>query len=518
MRIRVGLLSRFSLSPVARVSLGLISLACCLLLTADLILGMLPDEAMIARQIRKNSSENLAVQLAALAQNEDAGGIRSTLHAVVSGNPDVLSVAMRRVNGEIAAETGNHERTWVQPRDNKSTLTSVVVPVNTSAGAWGQVEVSYRAVAPQTLMGWLRYPSIILTITMLTGGLLAFYLYLRRTLQHLDPKAAIPDRIRTAFDALSEGVLVIDKRGHVILANTSFRGLHPDAGKDHTGKPIEDMEWLIKAVGNHSSTWPWERAMRTKTTVTGETYQIERRDDRPIKVTMNCAPVIDDKEGVRGCLITLDDLSLVEYMNQQLLDTVAQLELAKTQIEERGRELKHLADHDQLTHALTRRAFLQRAQQIFLQAVNQSTNMSCVMVDIDRFKSVNDGYGHLVGDQVIHRLALMLRESVGSQDLVCRYGGEEFCVLVRGGVEHARQVAEKLRGIVEATCGLAVIPGGKLRVTASFGIASLEFGANTLAEMIKQADQALYLSKSSGRNRVCSYAEVTAQQGIHTAA
>jgi diguanylate cyclase (GGDEF)-like protein len=205
-------------------------------------------------------------------------------------------------------------------------------------------------------------------------------------------------------------------------------------------------------------------------------------------------------------------------MNQQLLDTVAQLELAKTQIEERSRELKHLADHDQLTHALTRRAFLERAQRIFLQAVNQSAKISCVMVDIDHFKSVNDGYGHLVGDQVIHRLALTLRENVGSQGLVCRYGGEEFCVLVHGDVEHASQLAEKLRGIVETSCGQAVIPGGKFRVTASFGVASLEFGANTLAEVIKQADQALYLCKSSGRNRVCSYTEVTARQSIHTAA
>jgi diguanylate cyclase (GGDEF)-like protein len=518
MRLRLRLPARFALSPVARVSLGLVSLACCLLLTADLILGMLPDEAMIARQIRKNSSENLAVQLAALAQNEDTDGIRRTLHSVVSGNPDVLSIAMRRVNGEIAAETGNHERTWVQPTDNKSTLTSVVVPVNTAAGPWGQVEVSYRAIAPETLMGWLRYPSIILTLTMLTGGLLVFYLYLRRTLQHLDPKAAIPDRIRTAFDALSEGVLIVDKQGYVILANTSFRGLHPDAGKDYTGKPIEEMQWLINAVGNHSSTWPWERAMRTKSTVTGETYQIERKDDRPIKVTMNCAPVIDDKEGVRGCMITLDDLSLVEYMNQQLLDTVAQLELAKTQIEERSRELKHLADHDQLTNALTRRAFLSKAQQIFLQAMNMSTKMSCVMVDIDHFKSVNDGYGHLVGDQVISRLAVTLRENVGPKDLVCRYGGEEFCVLVRGDVQHTHGVAEKLRSVLEATCGPAVIPGGKFRVTASFGVASLEFGAQTLAEVIKQADQALYLAKSSGRNRVCTYAEVTARQSAHTPA
>jgi len=518
MRIRLGLLSRLSLSPVTRVSLGLVSLACCLLLTADLILGMLPDEAVMARQVRKASSENLAVQLAALAQNEDSDGIRRTLHAVVSGNPDVLSVAMRRVTGEIAAETGNHERTWVRPTDDKSTLTSVVVPVNTSAGSWGQVEVSYRAVAPQSLLGWLRYPSIILTITMLTGGLLVFYLYLRRTLQHLDPKAAIPERIRTAFDALSEAVLVVDKQGYVILANSALRTLHPDAGRDHTAKPIEEMEWLIKAVGNHPATWPWERAMRSKAVVAGETYQIERQDDRPIKVTMNCAPVVDDKDGVRGCLITMDDLSLVEYMNQQLLDTVAQLELAKTQIEQRSSELKHLADHDQLTNALTRRAFLQHAQQIFLEAVAQREQLSCIMVDIDQFKSVNDGYGHLVGDQVIHRLAVTLRENVGPQDLVCRYGGEEFCLLLRGDFEHARKVGENLRGIVEASCGLAVIPGGKFRVTASFGVASLESGANTLAELIKQADQALYLSKSSGRNRVCSYAQISAKQGVHAAA
>ena len=144
--------------------------------------------------------------------------------------------------------------------------------------------------------------------------------------------------------------------------------------------------------------------------------------------------------------------------------------------------------------------------------------MSCVMVDIDHFKSVNDGYGHLVGDQVIHRLAVTLRENVGAQDLVCRYGGEEFCVLVRGDVEHTRVVCEKLRSVLEETCGPAVIPGGKFKVTASFGVASLEFGAGTLAEVIKQADQALYLAKSSGRNRVCTYAEVAAKQGVHAAA
>src|SRR5690348_12811110 len=106
--------------------------------------------------------------------------------------------------------------------------------------------------------------------------------------------------------------------------------------------------------------------------------------------------------------------------------------------------------------------------------MNMSGKVSCVMVDIDHFKSINDGYGHLVGDQVIARLAATLRENVGKQDLVCRYGGEEFCVLVRGDVEHTRAIAEQLRSVLETTCGPAVIPGGKFRVTASFGVASLE--------------------------------------------
>ena len=93
-------------------------------------------------------------------------------------------------------------------------------------------------------------------------------------------------------------------------------------------------------------------------------------------------------------------------MNEQLLDSVAQLEVAKQKIEGQNTELKYLADHDQLTSALTRRAFLERSQQLFLKAAARRDDVTCVMVDIDHFKSINDRYGHLVGDQVIHRVAL----------------------------------------------------------------------------------------------------------------
>jgi PAS domain S-box-containing protein len=346
--------------------MGLVSLAAFLLLVADLIFGLLPDEADIAKHVRKRTSEALAVQLTALVQTEQWDALRRTMHAVISRDPEVLSIGVRRSNGEVVAETGNHATHWVPPANNKSTLTSVLVPIDSGKEIWGRLEVAYRPTTPQTLLGWLKHPGVALTLLLLTVGFGVFYLYLKRILQRLDPNAAIPDRVRTAFDALSEGVLVIDKQGHILLANSGFRKLHPLAGGELTGKRIKDLAWLVEAVG--AGIPPWSRAMLERTNVSGETIQIAQEEGEPSKVVINVTPIVDDRETVRGCLITFDDLSTVEHMNQALLDSVAQLEVAKQKIELQNVELKRLADHDQLTGSLTCRAFLEQAQQAFLKS------------------------------------------------------------------------------------------------------------------------------------------------------
>ena len=398
------------LGPVSRISMGLISLVTFLLLVADLIFGLLPDEADVAKHVRKRTSEALAVQITALVQTEQWETLRRTMHAVISRDPEVLSIAVRRKNREVVAETGNHATHWVPPANDKSTLTSVLVPIDSGEGTWGRLEVAYRPTTPQTLLGWLRYPGVALTLLMLTVGFGAFYLYLKRILQRLDPNAAIPDRVRTAFDALSEGVLVIDKLGHVLLANRAFRNLHPSAGGELTGKRIKDLAWLTSACGDGPP--PWTRAMLERTAVTGESIKIPQEGGDPVKIVMNVAPIVDDRETVRGCLITFDDMSMVEHMNQALLDSVAQLEVAKSKIEIQNEELKRLANHDQLTGSLTRRAFLEQSQQIFLNCAAQRANVCILMVDIDHFKSINDRYGHLVGDQAIRNVATTLASAV----------------------------------------------------------------------------------------------------------
>ena len=497
------------LGPVSRISMGLISLAAFLLLVADLIFGLLPDEADVAKHVRKRTSEALAVQMTALVQTEQWEPLRRTMHAVISRDPEVLSIAVRRKNGEVVAETGNHATHWVPPANDKSTLTSVLVPIDSGKDTWGRLEVAYRPTTPQTLLGWLKYPGVALTLLMLTVGFGAFYLYLKRILQRLDPNAAIPDRVRTAFDALSEGVLVIDKLGHVLLANRAFRALHPSAGGELTGKRIKDLAWLTAACGDGPP--PWTRAMLERTAVTGESLRIAQEGGEPTKIVINVAPIVDDRETVRGCLITFDDMSVVEHMNQALLDSVAQLEVAKSKIEAQNEELKRLANHDQLTGSLTRRAFLEQSQQIFLNCAAQRLNVCILMVDIDHFKSINDRYGHLVGDQAIRNVATTLGNAVRPGDLVCRYGGEEFCILL-GGIEvnQAQEMAERMRKQVETNVGSSVIPGENVRITASFGLASIQHGSTTLAELIKQADQALYAAKAAGRNRVLRHDQALA--------
>ena len=133
--------------------------------------------------------------------------------------------------------------------------------------------------------------------------------------------------------------------------------------------------------------------------------------------------------------------------------------------------------------------------------------LSCILSDVDHFKSINDRFGHPFGDEVLRRVATELSQAVREEDVVCRYGGEEFAVISRNtGTHGAVNLAERLR---EAVAGCVISCRGEaIHVTASFGIAGSDEIA--LDEMIDHADAALYSAKRAGRNRVQSAQPVAA--------
>jgi two-component system cell cycle response regulator len=125
------------------------------------------------------------------------------------------------------------------------------------------------------------------------------------------------------------------------------------------------------------------------------------------------------------------------------------------------------------------------------------------VLDIDFFKAINDGHGHDAGDDVLREFALRIRKSIRNIDLACRYGGEEFVIVMpETDMGVATMVAERLRGRIAGE-PFPISQGSKsIDVTLSIGIAALAGARDTAADMLKRADQALYRAKRDGRNRV----------------
>jgi diguanylate cyclase (GGDEF)-like protein len=165
-------------------------------------------------------------------------------------------------------------------------------------------------------------------------------------------------------------------------------------------------------------------------------------------------------------------------------------------------DLRLVANVDHLTGTLSRRAFKEELDRAKLLALRHGHPLSCVTFDLDHFKSINDQYGHAMGDIALKRSVEACRTVLRKSDSLGRIGGEEFAtILPHTPMSAAAKVAEKMR---QAIAGLTLAtPTGPVRITASFGVAELDRATPDIDELLLRADEALYASKHGGRNQ-CS--------------
>ncbi|MFC0204969.1 sensor domain-containing diguanylate cyclase [Novosphingobium soli] len=163
-------------------------------------------------------------------------------------------------------------------------------------------------------------------------------------------------------------------------------------------------------------------------------------------------------------------------------------------------ELRRIAERDQLTGALTRRGFLEKANEEIARCRRYGRDASLLLIDVDHFKQVNDTWGHPAGDAVLRELVAVLDGSTRPADCIGRLGGEEFAMLLpETGAEDALTAAERSRRLIAAH-PVAISPERTIAITASFGIAPLVETVTSAEEWIARADAPLYEAKRAGRN------------------
>jgi diguanylate cyclase (GGDEF)-like protein len=192
----------------------------------------------------------------------------------------------------------------------------------------------------------------------------------------------------------------------------------------------------------------------------------------------------------------------VRERTAELLAARVVAETTSLELKQSNERLRKLSDTDSLTGLYNRRFLMENLERELLLAQRKMTGLSLVIMDIDHFKSINDTYGHLNGDLVLVGVAEVIQSELRSNDIVARYGGEEFVLALPGTpYDMAVTVAERLREAVQAMSFTP--PMDDLSVTVSLGVASFPFHrVDGIDDLLRDADDALYLAKQKGRNRV----------------
>lgn len=276
-------------------------------------------------------------------------------------------------------------------------------------------------------------------------------------------------------------VVITDLDGNITYVNSAFTAITGYSAKEVLGKKTSILKSGYMSKEVYENLW--------QTILSGKTWEGELNNIK------------------KGGELFWENTRIAPLLNQD--GEISNFVAIKVDITERKRaqdELERMAITDHLTGLFNRRYFFEVAQKEFLKSIRYNRPLSVVLFDIDMFKSINDTYGHLAGDQILAQIGVILTQKERETDLSARYGGEEFVLLLpETNCEGARNTAERLRSLLETSP--IYYENHKIQFTASFGVAGIgnRDYPETFDYLILQADKALYEAKRISRNTVvCS--------------
>ncbi len=316
------------LNAKSRIALGQVGLLASVLLGASFF-GLIPDQRMSIREGRAALAEALAANSSALVTDKDLRRLENDLNFVVERNEDLLSAGLRTKEGQLIATVGPHEEKWRRLESDLSTDSQVKVPIWAGRSEWGYVELRFRPLIVEGWLGLVLDPLVILIGFVAVFSFVAFYFYLGKMLKHLDPSQAIPGRVRSALDTMAEGLLVLDNKEQIVLANRAFGTLLNKPADELLGVKLSALPWS-DADGEPltEDDRPWRRALRSGQAEVNQRVRLTLPDESRLTFMINCSPVLGGGKSHAGVLVSFDDVTLLEEQEVELVRSKEEAEAA----------------------------------------------------------------------------------------------------------------------------------------------------------------------------------------------
>lgn len=474
-----------------------IGVGCASLMWVAVAIGLISDPVIERGRSRVTTAKTLAVNVATFAENRRNVNLKKVLDRAVKSDENIRSVGVQRIAGagNYLMSFGPHAENW-EPNQPNDAGKQIEVEILANEKPWGKLQIGFTPFSKSSNLFLFAFPYGLILFVFGASSLFS-WLVLSRSLRYLNPSNVVPGRVRSALDTLAEGLVLLDGNGEIAHANESFYKISSSEEGTLLGKTLNSFGWK-KEGGNADEEMPWEQCLESQQRVSRHVLSLMTADSVVKKFAVNSTPILGAEKNVRGVLVSFDDVTALENKNAELAKIIGSLRSSRDEVARQNERLNFLASYDPLTKCMNRRSFFIEFERLW--GSEDCPLLNLMMLDVDHFKNINDTHGHSVGDEVLVLMGHLLRNAVGDRGTVCRYGGEEFVVLVPGiTVDQCEAFGNELRRLIEESETSGV------KFTASFGLSCRDFIPMDAQHLLDQADESLYLAKGSGRNKLVRF-------------
>lgn len=301
-----------------RVALGLIGIITSVIMAA-FYFGLVPDANKANREARARLAEVIAIHATTLVVQDDVQRLDADFEFLKKRNPDLLSIALEDKRGDYAVSTDKHFDYWQLTEETTSKDNQIRVPIFRGQEEWGELQLAFKALTESGWRGLITDPLNRLLMLLALVCFPLFYFYLGKILKVLDPSSAVPDRVRAALDTMAEGLLILDRKENIVLANLAFAELVELNPDDLVGRKVDELPWLdnegnpLPAIAR-----PWLRAMEDGEIKRNGFVRLQLKNRPRLSFKVNCSPVAGSGQKQTGVLVSLDDITELEKKEIEL--------------------------------------------------------------------------------------------------------------------------------------------------------------------------------------------------------